>query len=176
MIKEWLIESCSDFQCIQVTTHRHARYDDPLVSVSKFKYCQLSVITLDELKPAFEFRLIPAIKGRYYGIDIHGDGANNIRNIDVSALPSEQTGMYYLQFPRGMPKEERNRIADLTENGLHSFYLFGEEEVWEEELFSLWLLGDLKLFNEEGNDYEVVRPPLYCRAVNFFSSFIAPIK
>ena len=84
MIKEWLIESSSDFQCIQVTTHRHERYDDPLVSVSKFKYCQLSVITLDELKPAFDFRLIPAIRGRYYGIDIHGDGANNIRNIDVS--------------------------------------------------------------------------------------------
>ena len=94
----------------------------------------------------------------------------------MSALPSEQNGMYYLQFPRGMPKEERNRIADLTENGLHNFYLYDEEEVWEEELFSLWLLGDLKLFNEEGNDYEVVRPPLYCRAVNFFSSFIAPIK
>jgi hypothetical protein len=52
---------------------------------------------LDELKPAFDFRLIPAIKGRYYGIDIHGDGANNIRNIDVSALPSEETGMYYLR-------------------------------------------------------------------------------
>ena len=176
MIKEWLIESSSDFQCIQVTTHRHERYDGPLVSVSKFKYCQLSVITLDELKPAFDFRLIPAIRGRYYGIDIHGDGANNIRNIDVSALPSEETGMYYLQFPRGMPKDEQNRIADLTENGLHSFYLYEEEEGWKEELFSLWLLGDMKLFNEDENEYEVVRPPLYCRAVNFFSSLFAPIK
>jgi hypothetical protein len=176
MIKEWLIESSSDFQCVQVTTHRHERYEDPLVSISKFKHCQLAVITLDQCKPVFDFRLIPSIKGRYYGIDIHGDGANNIRNIDVSALPSEETGMYYLQFPRLMPKEERNRIADLTENGLHSFYLYQEEEGWEEELFSLWLLGDIKLFIEADNDYEIVRPPLYCRAVNFFSSLITPIK
>ena len=75
-----------------------------------------------------------------------------------------------------MPKDEQNRIADLTENGLHGFYLYEEEEGWKEELFSLWLLGDMKLFNEEENDYEVVRPPLYCRAVNFFSSFITSIK
>ena len=176
MIKEWLIESSSDFQCVQVTTHRHERYGDPLVSISKFKYCQLQVFTLDQFKPAFDFRLIPAIKGRYYGIDIHGDGANNIRNIDVSALPSEETGMCFLQFPRSMLKEERKRIADLTENGLYDFYLYEESEGWAEELYSLCLLGDLKLFNEEGNYYEVVRPPLYCRAVNFYSSFITPIK
>ena len=56
------------------------------------------------------------------------------------------------------------------------FYLYEEEEGWKEELFSLWLLGDMKLFDEDENDYEVVRPPLYCRAVNFFSSLITPIK
>ena len=82
----------------------------------------------------------------------------------------------YARFQDLLPKDERNRIADLTENGLHGFYLYEEEEGWKEELFSLWLLGDMKLLNEEENDYEVVRPPLYCRAVNFFSSFIAPIK
>ena len=176
MLKEWLVESGSDFQCVQITTHKNELYDDPLVSISKFKYCQLSVITLDQCKPAFDFRLIPAIKGRYFGIDIHGDGANNIRNIDVCALPSEETGMYFLQFPRLMKKDERNRIANLTENGLNSFYLYDEEVVWEEESYSLWLLGDVKLFNEEENEFEVVHPPLYCRAVNFFSSLINPIR
>lgn len=176
MIKKWLIESSTDFKCVQVTTHRHERYKDPLVSISKFKYCELAVFTLNQCKPVFDFRLVPAIKGRYYGIDIHGDGANNIRNIDVSALPSEETGMYYLQFPSGMPKEERNRIADLTENGFQNFNLYDDDDGWTEELFSLWLLGDMKLFNEADNDYELVRPPLYCRVVNFFSSFFAPIK
>jgi len=84
--------------------------------------------------------------------------------------------MYYLQFPSGMPKEERNRIADLTENGFQNFNLYDDDDGWTEELFSLWLLGDMKLFNEADNDYELVRPPLYCRVVNFFSSFFAPIK
>lgn len=176
MIKQWLVESVSDYHCVQITAYRNQRYEDPLVSISKFKYCYLSVFTLDQCKPAFDFRLIPAINGRYYGIDIHGDGANNIRNIEVPACASEEVGMCFLQFPSSMPIEERNRIADLTENGIHDFYLYHEEEVWDEEIFSLWLLGDLKIFNEEKNYYEVVRPPLYCKAVNYLSRLINPIK
>jgi len=158
---KWYIYTRSEYPCIQVSEYRHKKYNDPLVSVLFFEFCECDVFTEDGEQPDFVYTQVKGIDKLLYGIDINDyKRSKNIASICVTALPWHDFGTIK-QYPYAMTDFEKERILTLTEHDdANHFYLMGEKEGWEETEIGFWLFGVIELSNACGELIDVLQPSM----------------
>lgn len=153
MSKTWTIKTHYKKSCQQIEYFYHDNYEEPIVVVDGFRYCEYTVDTTDDNPPEFEFSEVPGGDGKRDSIDLNNCFVNNI---DGSDLVEMFDGGCWgdVTFPDDMDEEEQQRLQEfLDENGS---YALEDEEGWSLSDTEVWIWGPIEIIDEEGNTVRII--------------------
>jgi hypothetical protein len=153
-IQTWYLATTNEMHCKQVTRFINEKYDEPLLYVEFYKYCQLEVYTKNNTQPKLNFQLVDFDSDNKLGINVFKYDSENITDMHVFALPSYEYSKI-LSFPKNMDEAEKNRIREKC-NDPKSYGL--DIENWEEDGdLDLWIWGELELLDVDGNFVSILK-------------------